>query len=90
MSLTQLPPPPPPPLLEKYIFFALPSIYGPLPAELKFRENTGILFAASQTQVDDIAHEQIIIILYAVICMSLGGLSAKEKEEQCALNDNDI
>ena len=33
--------PPPPPLLEKYIFFALPSMNGPLPAELKFRENTG-------------------------------------------------
>ena len=29
------------PLLEKYIFFALPSMNGPLPAELKFRENTG-------------------------------------------------
>ena len=37
MSLTPLPPPPP--LLEKYIFFALPSMNGPLPAELKFREN---------------------------------------------------
>ena len=33
--------PPSPPLLEKYIFFALPSMNGPLPAELKFRENTG-------------------------------------------------
>ena len=32
--------PPPPPLLEKYIFFALPSMNGSLPAELKFRENT--------------------------------------------------
>ena len=32
---------PPPPILEKYIFFALPSMNGPLPAELKFRENTG-------------------------------------------------
>ena len=31
---------PPSPLLEKYIFFALPSTNGPLPAELKFRENT--------------------------------------------------
>ena len=30
----------PPSLLEKYIFFALPSMNGPLPAELKFRENT--------------------------------------------------
>ena len=38
MSLTPPPPPPPPPLLEKYILFALPA--GPLPAELKFRENT--------------------------------------------------
>ena len=38
MSLTPLSPPPP--LLEKYIFFALPSMNGPLPAELKFRENT--------------------------------------------------
>ena len=35
MSLTPLPPPG-----EKYIFFALPSMNGPLPAELKFRENT--------------------------------------------------
>ena len=39
MSLTPLPPPPPE---EKYIFFALPSMNGPLPAELKFRENTDI------------------------------------------------
>ena len=31
---------PPPPILEKYIFFALLSMNGPLPAELKFRENT--------------------------------------------------
>ena len=38
MSLTPLPPLPP--LLEKYIFFALPSMNGLLPAELKFRENT--------------------------------------------------
>ena len=38
MSLT--PPSPLPPLLEKYIFFALPSMNGPLPSELKFRENT--------------------------------------------------
>ena len=37
MSLTPLSPLPP--LLEKYIFFALPSMNGPLPAELKFREN---------------------------------------------------
>ena len=49
-----------------------------------------ILFAASQTWLDNIAHEQTIIILYAVICTSLGGLSANEKEEQFALNDNDI
>ena len=39
MSLTP-PSPLPPPLLEKYVFFALPSLNGPLPAELKFRENT--------------------------------------------------
>ena len=32
--------PPSPPLLEKYIFFALPSLNVPLPAELNFRENT--------------------------------------------------
>jgi len=32
-----------------------------------------------------------LIILYAVICTSLGGLLANEKEEQLfALNDNDI
>ena len=43
-----------------------------------------------QTQLDDIAHEQTIIILYAVICTSLGGLSANEEEEQFVLNDNDI
>ena len=40
MSLTPLPPSP---LLEKYIFFALPSMNGSLPAELKFRENTGVM-----------------------------------------------
>ena len=51
---------------------------------------SGTLFAASQTWLDDIAHEQTIIILYAVICTSRGGLSANEKEEQFALNDNDI
>ena len=44
----------------------------------------------SETQLDDIAHEQTIIILYAVICTSLGGLSANEEEEQFVLNDNDI
>ena len=42
MSLTPLTPLPP--LLEKYIFFALPSMNGPLPAELKFRENTDTAF----------------------------------------------
>ena len=44
-----------------------------------------ILFAAkhlSQTQLDDIAHEPTIV------CRSRGGLSANEKEEQFALNDN--
>ena len=30
----------------------------------------------SQTQLDDIVHQQTIIILHAVICTSLGGLSA--------------
>ena len=49
-----------------------------------------ILFPASQTWLDGIVHEQTIIILYAVICTSRGGLSANEKEEQFALNDNDI
>ena len=28
---------------EKYIFFALLSMNGPLPAELKFRENTDFI-----------------------------------------------
>ena len=32
-------PPPPTPFQEKYTFFALPFMNGPLPAELKFREN---------------------------------------------------
>ena len=36
MSLTPLPPAP---FREKYIFFALPSMNVPLPAELKFGEN---------------------------------------------------
>ena len=43
-----------------------------------------------QTQLDNIAHEETIIILYPVIRTSLGGLSANEKEVQFALNDNDI
>ena len=43
-----------------------------------------------QTQLDNIAHEETIIILYPVIRKSLGGLSANEKEVQFALNDNDI
>ena len=57
---------------------------------VSFTREQNIICCASQTQLDDIAHEQIIIILYAVICVSLGGLSAKEKEEQFALNDNNI
>ena len=40
--------PPSPPLLEKFIFFALPSMNGSLPAELKFRENTGILWLGNK------------------------------------------
>ena len=46
MSLTPPSPLLPPLPLEKYIFFALPSMNGPLPTELKFRENTefGISF----------------------------------------------
>ena len=39
----------------------------------------------SQTQLDDIAHEQTII---AVICRSRGGLSVNEKEEKFASNEN--
>ena len=35
-----------------------------------------------QTQLDDIAHEPTIV------CRSRGGLSANEKEEQFASNDN--
>ena len=41
----------------------------------------------SQTQLDDIAHEQTII-LSAVICRSRGGLLANEKEEEFASNGN--
>ena len=43
------------------------------------------LFAAkhlSQTQLDDIAHRP------AIVCRSRGGLSANEKEEHFASNDN--
>ena len=43
-----------------------------------------------QTQLDNIVHEETIIILYPVIRTSLGGLSTNEKEVQFALNDNDI
>ena len=39
MSLTALPPPPRKVRLW-HIFFALPAMNGPLPAEQKFRENT--------------------------------------------------
>ena len=42
----------------------------------------------SQTQLDDIAHEQIINYFWAVICRSRGGLSSNEKEEKFASNDN--
>ena len=45
MSLTPLPPPPP--FREKYIFFALPSMNVPLPAELKFGENPAQRFVTS-------------------------------------------
>ena len=41
MSLTPLPHPHPP-FREKYIFFALPSMNVPLPAELKFGENPAV------------------------------------------------
>ena len=50
MSFTPLPPsplpPPPPPgkCTSGTYFFALPAMNGSSPAELKFRENTGILF----------------------------------------------
>ena len=50
MSLAPLPSLPPPPL-EKYIFFALPSMNGPLPAELKFRENTEVTFIRSEITI---------------------------------------
>ena len=39
MSLTPLPPAS---FREKYIFFALPSMNVPLPAELKFGENPAL------------------------------------------------
>ena len=39
MTLTALPPPPRKVRLW-HIFFALPAMNGPLPAEQKFRENT--------------------------------------------------
>ena len=42
----------------------------------------------SQTQLDDIAHEQTINYFWAVICRSRGELSSNEKEEKFASNDN--
>ena len=42
----------------------------------------------SQTQLDDIAHEQTINYFWAVICRSRGGLSSNEREEKFASNDN--
>ena len=42
----------------------------------------------SQTQLDDIAHEQTINYFWAVICRSRGGLLSNEKEEKFASNDN--
>ena len=43
MSLTPLPPPPPPNQKSAPVghIFALLAMNGPLPAELKFEENTG-------------------------------------------------
>ena len=41
----------------------------------------------SQTKLDGIAHEQPTIC-EAVICRSRGGLSANEKKEKFASNDN--
>ena len=41
----------------------------------------------SKTQLDGIAHEQTIIC-EAAICRSRGGLSANEKKEKFASNDN--
>ena len=40
MSITPLLPPPPRRLCYWCIFFALLAMNGPLPSELKFRENT--------------------------------------------------
>ena len=42
----------------------------------------------SQTRLDDIAHEQTINYVWAVISRSRGGLSSNEKEEKFASNDN--
>ena len=47
MSLTALPPPPRKVRLW-HIFFALPAMNGPLPAEQKFRENTADIMIYSQ------------------------------------------
>ena len=42
MSLTPLPPPPlPPGKSASGVFLALPAMSGPLPTELKFKDNTG-------------------------------------------------
>ena len=44
----------------------------------------------SQTKLGDIAHEQTIINLQAVICRSRGGLSANKEEEKFATIDNTV
>ena len=42
------------------------------------------------TQLDDIVHEQTIICRQLINCWSRGGVSANEKEEKFASNDNKI
>ena len=52
---------------------------------VSFTNDPNIIF--SQTHLDNIVHEQTII-WRAAICRSRGGLSANEKEEKSATNDN--
>ena len=47
-----------------------------------------IVLICSQKQLNDIEHEHTIICRQFYICRSHGGLSANEKEETFASNDN--
>ena len=71
-----------PPLLEKYIFFALPSMNGPLPADLKFRENT-VQGAFFLTFLSKIVAKAPTIVVYLLLLGNVCSQWALPFHQQC-------